>query len=136
MKIFICCSKHIYNKIPKIKALLESQGHIITLPNSFDAPMKEEEVKKEGDELHAEWKSNMIRRQEQKVRENDAILVLNMEKKKIPNYIGGATFLEMFQAWRLEKKIFLYNPIPEGMLKDEICAFRPKIINQDLRQIV
>ncbi|MBT3984931.1 hypothetical protein HOD38_03325 [archaeon] len=136
MKIFICCSKYIYDRVLPIKQELESQGHVITLPNSFDAPMKEEEMKREGKEEHIEWKRNMMKKQEPKVRENEAILVLNLEKHGQQNYIGGATFLEIFKAFELEKKIFLYNPIPENIFQDELIAINPTVINGDLSFVV
>ncbi len=135
MKIFICTSKYLYNKVPEIKEKLEEKGHIITLPNSFDNPMKEEEMKKISKEEHSKWKSDMIKLQEEKIKNNEAILVLNYEKNNIPNYIGGSTFLEMFKAWELNKKIFLINEIPESMLKDEIIGFDPIILNNDLSKI-
>lgn len=135
MNIFVCCSKYFYGKVPPIKEALEKKGHKITLPNSYEAPMKEEEIKKIGKAEHAKWKGNMIRLQDAKIRSNDAIVVLNFEKNGQPNYIGGATFLEMFKAWELGKKIYLYNPIPENLLKDEISAFNPILINGDLNKI-
>jgi len=135
MKIFICCSKAFYGKIPKIKSFLESKGHQITLPNTFDDPSKEEKMKREGINFHAKWKGEMIKESAQKIKENDAILVLNFEKNNQPNYIGGATFLEMYIAYEFNKKIYLYNPIPNNMLKDEILGFSPKIINGDLDKI-
>src|SRR3989344_7212195 len=99
MNIFICCSKHFYNKIPPIKEELEKKGHKITLPNSYDEPFKEEELKRIGKEEHSKWKGDMIKLQEDKIKANDSVLVLNFEKNGQPNYIGGATFLEMFKAW-------------------------------------
>jgi len=135
MRIFICCSKHFYHQIPDIQRELERAGHVITLPNSYDNPMREEEVKLIGPTEHAVWKSDMIKRQDAKVRDNEAVLVLNFAKNGIPNYIGGATFLEMFRAWDLGKRIFLYNPIPDGILKDEICGFNPVILSRDLSLI-
>lgn len=41
-----------------------------------------------------------------------------MKKNGQPNYIGGATFLEMYKAWEMDKKIYLFNPIPESLLKE------------------
>ena len=73
MKIFICCSQHNYHKVQPIKEELEKQGHIITVPNSFDEPFKEEDMKKLGKNEHIEWKQKMMRLQEPKVRENDAV---------------------------------------------------------------
>ena len=60
---------------------------------------------------------------------------LNFDKKEQKNYIGGSTFLEMFKAFELGKKIFLYNSIPEGMLKDEIIGFGVIPINRNLETI-
>lgn len=136
MKIFVCCSKHLYHQVPEIKEALEKRGHVITLPNSYDEPMKEEDMKKISKEEHSKWKGNMIKLQDAKVRANDAVLVLNFEKQGQQNYIGGATFLEMYKAWELGKKIFLYNSIPENILKDEICGFNPVILNGDLSKVL
>ena len=45
---------------------------------------------------------------------------------------SGATFLELYEAFMANKKIYLYNDIPEGMLYDEISGFSPIVINGDL----
>jgi hypothetical protein len=77
----------------------------------------------------------MFRQQEEKIRANDAILVMNYEKHGQPNYIGGATFLEAYKAFELEKKIFLMNPIPDNIFKDELEAFAPVVLYEDLLKI-
>lgn len=136
MNIFICASKYCYQHIPAIKEELEKQGHSITLPNSYDDPMHEERLKKESAEKHAEFKATMLRLQEKKIQANDALLIVNFEKHGQPNYIGGATFLEIFKAFELNKKVFLMNPIPDNILKDEIVGMSPVIINHDLSKIV
>ena len=136
MKIFICTSKHLYQNIPPIKEKLEEKGHIITLPNSFYTPEKEEEMKKSSAGDHKKYKEEMIRLQKEKVKANDAILVLNMEKNGQKNYIGGATFLEIYIAFDFGKKIFLYNEIPENLLKDELLGMNPKIIHGNLELVV
>lgn len=133
MKIFIICSKAFYNKIPPIKEALEKSGHIITLPNHYDKPDSESEVR--GTIEHANWKSELIKQSEKVISDVDAVLVLNYEKNGIKNYIGGATFLEMYDAFKLEKQIYMMNDIPEGLLKDEIIGFKPIIINKDLSKI-
>jgi hypothetical protein len=135
MKIFICCSKHLYHLIAPIKEELEERGHVITLPNSYLDPMKEERLKEENKDLHVEWKSNMMKLQDKKIKMNDAILVVNLEKKGNSNYIGGATFLEIFKAWDYNKKIFLFNPIPENIFKDELVAMCPYVIDGNLSKI-
>jgi len=135
MKIFMACSKHFYDRIPAVKAALEMRGHSTVLPNSFDEPLKEEEMKKVGDEEHAAWKRMMLKKEEINIRPCDAILVLNYEKRGQPNYIGGATFLEIHKAFELEKKIFMANPIPDNIFTDELKGMQPVILNGDFSKI-
>lgn len=134
MKILIICSKQFYPKIEKIKKELEKNNHRIYLPNCYDEPKTEENMWKIG--KHQEFKAKMFKQSEKVIKDMDAVLVLNYDKNKdgklYKNYIGGATFLEMYDAFRLNKKIYLYNDIPSGMLYDEIEGFGPIIINGDL----
>jgi hypothetical protein len=60
---------------------------------------------------------------------------LNFDKADLKNYLGGATFLEVFKAWELGKKIFFYNRLPEGMLRDELDAMAPTVIDGNLAKI-
>ncbi|MEI6228631.1 MAG: hypothetical protein WCP11_01245 [Candidatus Saccharibacteria bacterium] len=136
MKIFIICSKKFYDQIPSIKGSLEALDHIITLPNCYDDPGTEDKYRQMGHLEHAKFKSEMIRHSEDVINANDAVLVLNFTKNGVDNYIGGATFLEMYDAFRLSKKIFMYNDIPDGILKDEIIGFCPIVVKGDLGKIV
>ena len=135
MKIFIACSKYFYDRIPRIDETLKSMGHSTFMPNSFNEPFKEESMKELGAKQHAEWKKSMLRRDEDNIRPCDAILVLNFEKNGMPDYIGGATFLEINKAFELEKKIFLMNPIPENIFTDELKGMCPIIINGNLDEL-
>ncbi|NCN86812.1 hypothetical protein GW932_03185 [archaeon] len=135
MKIIILCSKHFYSQIPKIKEHLEKNKHKLKMPNSYDDPFKEEKMKKLSEKEHIIWKGEMLKKDEENISPQDAILVLNFEKNKIPNYIGGATFLEIYTAWRLNKKIFFYNPLPNCSFTDELIAMQPIILNGDLSRI-
>ena len=139
MKILLICSKYFYKDIDSIKIKLENKGHIIFLPNCYDAPGTEEQMKMIGKEVHQKFKSKMYKQSEETIEKMDAVFVLNFDKEKdgkiLTNYIGGATFLEMYDAFRNNKKIYLYNDVPEGMLYDEVSGFNPIIINGDLDQI-
>ena len=134
MNIFICASKHCYNHIPPVKEQLEGLGHNITLPNSFDDPMQEERLKAEP-KKHKEFKDRMFHRQIEKITQCDALLIINEEKAGIPNYIGGSVLLEMYEAWRQGKIIYLWNNIPDNMLKDEIAGLDPIILNKDVQKL-
>lgn len=135
MKIFLICSKAFYGKIPPIKEALERMGHEITLPNAYDDPGTEARYREMGQKEHSEWKASMLRHSEHVIKGVDSVLVLNFEKGGQENYIGGATFLEMYDAFRLGKKIYMYNNIPSGMLKDEIEGFEPTLLHQDLARL-
>lgn len=92
-----------------------------------------------GKKEHQKFKAEMYKQSESTIKSVDAVLVLNYDKKVdgeiYKNYIGGATFLEMYDAFRLNKKIYLYNDIPACILYDEIQGFNPIILNGDLSNI-
>lgn len=132
MKILIICSKAFYKDIAPIKEKLEQIGHIIELPNSYYDPEVEKRSWELGEKEHAEFKERMFRMSKERIAEMDAVLTLNFDKNGKKNYIGGATFLELYEAFMGNKKIFLWNDIPEGMLYDEISGFSPIVINGDL----
>lgn len=131
MKIFIVCSKAFYGEIDKVKKYLE-KNHEVFVPHTYLNPEKEQESWNLGSECHREFKSKMFKLSEEKIKNIDAILVLNYDKHGIKNYIGGSTFLEMYEAFKNNKKIYLMNDIPEGLLFDEISGFGVTIINGDL----
>ena len=139
MKILIICSKRFYENIPNIKNDLEQKNIQVFLPNCYDDPKTEERMWNLGKEKHQEFKAQMYKQSEDTIKNMDAVLVLNFDKitdgKIEKNYIGGATFLEIYDAFRLNKKIYLYNGIPKGMLYDEIQGFAPIIINGDLSKV-
>ena len=139
MKILIVCSKVFYPRIKEIKDKLEEKGIEVFLPNTYDNPKLEQEMWNQGSKAHKEFKARMFKLSEEKIKNVDALLVLNYDKEKdgivYKNYIGGATFLELYDAFRLNKKIYMFNDIPEGMLYDEIDGFDPIIINGDLNLI-
>lgn len=115
MRIFICTSKHLYSKIKDIKDKLEKQGHEIILPNSYEDPMQEERIKKQSKVEHQKFKEKMFESQIKKIQESDALLVVNYKKEDQENYIGGSVLLEMYEAWKLKRKIYLLNQIPNNI---------------------
>lgn len=139
MKLLIICSKRFYDKIAYIKEELEKRSIEVFLPNCYDNPSMEEQMWNSGRKEHQEFKARMFKQSEDTIKNMDAVLVLNFDKnnngKIEKNYIGGATFLEIYEAFRFNKKIYLYNDIPEGILFDEIEGFNPTIINGDLNKV-
>lgn len=140
-KIFIACSKWCYQCVPAIKQRLEQIGYQVILPNCFDDPFIEERIKVDmTKEEHVEFCRNAFSESMDKSKNSDAILVVNMDKNKggqiYHNYIGGATFLVMYDSYLLDHPIFLYNDIPNNMLYDEIEGMNPVVLNGNLFDIV
>lgn len=122
-------------------------GHTVNIPYFttmiLNGEMKFEEylkAKENGDfDLRQKQPVDMIKRYWDFIKNSDAILVLNLEKKGIKNYIGGSTLMEMGFAYGFGKKIYLYNSIPERSERihyvDEILDMDPVVIDGDLGRI-
>jgi hypothetical protein len=140
MKITICGSVKFADKLVEIYKKLEELGH---------QPMMHEEMFKiadgtakeliEGISLdHAEVKrkNNFIKFWHDLIKSGDAVLICNFDKNGIKNYIGGNTLMEIGFAHVNDKKIYLLNPVPEGVsYSDEIKAMADEVIDGDLGKI-
>ena len=148
MKIVICGSIDFTPKIKKAADILSKQGHDVDIPFTSQRIINGKltledflsEKDKNGDGAFRESafrkiKDDVIKRYYNKINEADAILVLNLEKNNIANYIGGNTFLEMGFAHVLNKTIYLYNNIPDISYTDELNAMQPVILDGDLLKI-
>ena len=149
MLITICSSIDFSPKIIEVKRDLEQLNHKVNIPYftqqmidgsvSYEDYMKAK-VKNGGDiDLRKEVKLDLIKRYWDFIKNSDGILVLNLKKKSIENYIGGSTLMEVGFAYGFGKKIYLYNQIPErseGMhYIDEIMDMKPIVIHGDLSRI-
>ena len=144
MKIVICASVDFTYKIKEIADVLLKQEHRVKLPfysqKILDGEVSLEEYlrikQKDGDiDFRKKAETDLIKRHFHLIKNSDAILVLNVDKDGVKNYIGGNTFLEMGFAYILDKKIFLLNEIPDISYQDEVKAMQPIIINGDFRKI-
>jgi nucleoside 2-deoxyribosyltransferase len=144
MKIVICASVDLTPRIKEVKDFLEAMGHTTFIPRTSERIIAGEislaeflAVKeREGDgKFRQEASEDLIKRYYNFIKESDAVLVLNEEKKGIKNYIGGNVFLEIGFTYILGKKLYLFNPIPDLSYSDEIKAMKPIVINGDLTQI-
>lgn len=120
---------------------LKKTGHTVYLPFYTDKILKGETSFKDymntkntaGDsELRKMVGKNLIKRHYGLIKDSDSILVLNYEKSGVKNYIGGSTLMEMGFAYILDKRIYLFNGIPDMSYTDEIKDMNPTIINSDL----
>jgi hypothetical protein len=137
MRIGIISSMQFTEKMIEMKDKLNSLGHdayITKLHKPFIGKTDEEK-----EQIKIDQKNNLDAIVEfwNMMQGGDAVLVLNLDKNGIKNYIGGNTFLEIGFAHVLKQKIFLLNPIPEiEFYKTEITAMKPIIINGDISMIV
>ena len=123
-------------KMMEVRDTLIQQGHdafVTTLAPPFVGKSDEE---KEVIKLHQKNNLNAIREFWGLMQGADAVLVLNIDKNGIKNYIGGNTLMEIGFAHILNQKIFLWNPAPDiPYYKTEIEAMKPTIIYEDLSKI-
>ncbi|MBU2576239.1 MAG: hypothetical protein KKF50_00785 [Nanoarchaeota archaeon] len=81
----------------------------------------------------------MVQRYWNFIKSSDVILVLNLEKEGIKNYIGGSTLIGMGFAYGHGKKIFLFNKVPERSERihyvDEIVDMKPIILEGNLENL-
>ena len=107
------------------------------MPNCYDNQNIDYEKMPEKEYL--EFFKNMYYKSRKKISKVDAILVLNYDKEKngkiLNNYIGGSTFLEMYEAFMQQKKIYMINGFPESPLLDEIKGFNPVVLNGNIANI-
>lgn len=84
-------------------------------------------VKRENDYLRVHYKH---------ILESDAVLIVNLEKNGIKNYIGGNALIEMGQAYVNDKVIFLYTDIPRELpYAAEIECMDPICLHGELKNI-
>lgn len=121
MKITLSGSISFQDKMLKVRAELEKLGHKVESPSLAIE-----------NKLDTEKKREHMRTHFSKINWADCILVMNYDKNGIKNYIGINTLMEMAVAFEKNKKIFLYNPIPEISAKEEIAAMNPIVINENL----
>lgn len=129
MKIVICGSMSFAKEILVMRDRLVQAGHNVVVPH--DAEVYAANPSK----LETKWDKSvhdLMRRYYKEIGKSDAILVLNMTKNSVANYIGGNTFLEMGFAHVLNKTVYLFNPVPEMAYRDEMMAMQPVVLNGDL----
>lgn len=144
MKIVICGSVNFPEKMKEVEKGLIELGHEPVMPcsikeqnlDNFDDAQNLKESEGYLENLKGEYTIKHM----DEIKAGDAILVINVEKRGIPNYIGGATFAEMMFAFYFGKPIFLLNPIPNheklAFFRDEIEGIKPIVINGNLSLVV
>lgn len=136
MKIGIIGSMQYTEKMLEARDALNELGHDAYVTDLHEAFIGKTDEEKEEIKIHQKNNMDAIREFWNAMQGGDAVLVLNLDKHGIKNYIGGNTLMEIGFAHVLNQKVFLYNPIPDiQFYKTEIEAVRPIVINGDLTKI-
>ena len=134
-KIMIASSTAFYNEIDKISNFLKENNYEIIYPNGYN------EDYEEYDDITKQYKLFYTMSKE-KISTADELLVWNFTKTKnnktLNNYIGPSTFLEMYEAFMNNKKIYLYTNLPDEdhILYDDIKAMNPICLNKNIEEII
>lgn len=132
MKIAICGSMQFGKEMIEVKQKLEGFEHTVVLPKDTEhyasgkKNIERKWEKQEGDLFKNYWNETKA---------SDAVLIVNITKNGIANYVGGNALIEMAYAHILDKKIYLLNPVPDINYKDEIEAMNPTILSGDVSKI-
>lgn len=125
-----------HKEMAEVRDDLLVRGYTVYVPGELDDIHKNESYMDTDEErITAKIEYDFIREHFKRIEQADAILILNYEKKGIPGYIGGNTFLEMGYAFGLGKKVYLLHPVPDMDYKTEMYAIQPEVINGDLAKI-
>ena len=136
MKIAICGSMAFTEQMFEAKEKLEKLGHQAVVSGFGEQYLGKSPEEIEKLKLYHKNEKNAIKEFYEAIKNSDAILVLNYDKKEIANYIGGNTLMEIGFAHVLDKNIFLLNPIPDSeFYKSEIEATKPVILHGNLESI-
>jgi len=141
MKITICSSAAFYKEANEVKNNLKKLGHKVTVPVTARKMEKSNNYKVAdykvwySDPKFYFKKAALMKKHFKEVEKSEAILVINLLKNGVKNYIGGNVLMEMAIAFYLGKKIYLLNPVPKIAYQEEILGFMPIVINGHLEKI-
>ena len=64
-----------------------------------------------------------------KIRESEAILVANFDKRGVSGYVGANTLMEAAFAYALQKRIYVLHAIGEQACRPEMLGLRPVVLD-------
>jgi predicted RNA-binding protein with PUA domain len=136
MKIGVAGSMQFTEQMMAACVELEKLGHTVFMSKFKDSYIGKTDEEKEVQKLQDKYKNDAIREFWQPMQDADALVVINLDKNGIKNYIGGNAFLEMGFAHVLNQKIYLLNSIPDmPFYGTEIIAMKPVVINNDFSKV-
>lgn len=142
MHVVICGSLVFAKEMDDLRTELKGLGFAVTIPLTAEKILSGEirledmrQLKQESKHFGLTIKNDAIRRYYEAIKQGDAVLIANYEKKGIPGYIGGNTFLEMGFAHVLNKPLYVLHPLPDVSYADEMHAMQPVILEGDIKKL-
>jgi len=136
MKIGIIGSMQFTDKMVEYRDKLSELGHEAFLTNFHKTMINKSAEEIEEIKLYQKYNLDAIREFWNMMQGADAVLVLNLDKNGIKNYVGANTLMEIGFAHVLNQKIFMLNPIPDiPYCESEIKAVKPIVVYGDLSKI-
>lgn len=136
MRIGIIGSMQFTDKMLEYRDRLNAMGHNAFVTDLHKAMIGKSDEEIEKIKLHQKYNMDAIKEFWNMMQGADAVLVLNLDKNGIKNYVGGNTLMEIGFAHVLNQKIFMLNPVPDmSYCKTEIEAVKPIILNGNLELI-
>lgn len=137
MKIGVAGSMQFTEAMMKVCEQLEGLGHTTFMSKFKDNYIGKTDEEKETQKLKDKYENDAIKEFWKPMQDADALIVVNLDKHGIKNYIGGNSFLEMGFAHVLNQKLYLMNPLPDmPYYGTEIIAMNPTVVNGDLTRVV
>lgn len=142
MKIYVLGSTTFMKEMVESKNKLRELGYDGWIHPTYEALVRGDmpdylgRLAKKEERAAIKRENNYLKVYYQHILESDAVLIVNLEKNGINNYIGGNALIEMGQAYVNDKKIFLLKDIPTELpYRDEIEAMDPLCLHGDLNNI-
>lgn len=129
--ITLCGSMKLIEKMLEVEKGLKAMGYNVFVPS----------LEETGDYASMSvpeqyvFKNRMIVDHLNKIKEGDAVLIVNDRLKDTDSYIGANSFLEIGFAFSLGKKIYLLNKVPDQSNSVEIGGMFPVCLDGDLSKI-
>src|ERR1039457_4670976 len=105
MKIIICGSITAAKEILEIQRNLQQTGHEVEIPHGVKHKECWDRTElPSAEKAEDKIKNDLIRGYYEKIKLYDVVLVVNVDKRGIKNYIGGTNFFEKRVSHVLKKK--------------------------------
>lgn len=139
MKLMISGSMTFAHDILALQKKLEKLGHTVALPLGME-PHLTDTAFTDNLEEDVEYciKNDVIRRNFEQIKNQDAMLVFNKKKNDTQGYMGVSMLMELAIAYFLKKKIFILYDIPhfrQHRWAHEVTIMQPTFLHENLENI-